>query len=327
MRAQLAAALLLAIGACTSPQQDQATAEQYICSDPPTRSAKGGQVACESFYAAYRAPEDPCAGAGSTLECVKLLRGLEMAGFSPNPSAGLIQPLSDPLTLGTAAVQGALNTHVVDMTITQGQTRGKITITTETLVDVSSGDDKTILRIETLSRDIDTQRISPADRRNLEAKHQESVGEIVTVTLNRSGGLSHISFRKGGGAEFAYDTDALGRFASLVESNYHGGRTVRQGDEAMRFDLSELLPSLDPSEGSISYSGKVVGKSVKNGRPAIVVSLLGTIMIEGQLVQGTGTYYVDMATGLALNGDMLLSGFSKAGASAEIRVTQSTALQ
>lgn len=76
----------LGVGACATTAQNmpEPTAEQYICADPAIRSEKGGQVPCEAFYSALRGEEDVCAGIGSTVECVKLLRGLELAGFSPN---------------------------------------------------------------------------------------------------------------------------------------------------------------------------------------------------------------------------------------------------
>lgn len=76
----LIAPLLLTLAACAG--QQETTPEQYICADPETRAEKGGQAACEAFYAAYRSPDDPCKGA-NTLECVKVLQGLESAGFTP----------------------------------------------------------------------------------------------------------------------------------------------------------------------------------------------------------------------------------------------------
>jgi len=81
----LPALVLLGLGACATAAQQasEPTAEQYICADPATRAEKGGQQQCETWYAALRGPNDACAKVETTVECVKLLRGLEMAGFYP----------------------------------------------------------------------------------------------------------------------------------------------------------------------------------------------------------------------------------------------------
>lgn len=74
--------LSLLTACATTQAADENTPEQYICANAETRVEKGGQEACEIFYAGYRTGDDPCNGA-TKLECVKMLQSLEIAGFSP----------------------------------------------------------------------------------------------------------------------------------------------------------------------------------------------------------------------------------------------------
>ena len=247
------------------------------------------------------------------------------AGQTQQPviEPGPVQPLERALTFGTEPVIAAKNTLKRRVDITVRGKSGRLNFITESTIDAIREAETTRLRIEATSKRLETKNIPDDEERALREQHTASEGEVLRVAIDHQSDSTKFSVSDGG-VPFEYDADEIGPFYDLFDFVYHGGNTVRQGEEILRFNLADVFESAAEDGADISYSGRVAGTTDHNGRQAVLVSLLGSMVINGHLIQTTGAYYIDVRTGLVAGGEMAIQGFRTGDATFNVLVTEET---
>ena len=255
-----------------------------------------------------------------------------VSGQSGQLTESDIRPIEGSITIGNASVQGAEYQSKNRLTLRQGGQSGHMETRMKALLDADFSSKKLQFLMEIVDAEMNVVNLT-VDKKAAEAlKSLKGIIVEMTFDVETSAFSAHVqgdapgsertaAFDLGGGDK---EKEKLRKVLNLLAENYLGGKTVRQGQEVMRFDLMQLLGGSSLSKAVVS--GRVIGQSVYKERPVVVVKAISEIVGKDQRLDTDSVYYVDMFTGISVFGTLGFSGVEKDGMQIAVQLTQTVDL-
>ncbi len=265
-------------------------------------------------------------GFWAAMVCVVLLTGCQTT--SGQLAGSDIHPITGAITIGNSSIQGAEYTTKNRITIREGHLSGYAETVVKSILDADFEAEAKTFRMEIVDADIDFVNLKGVDPKSSEAV-KTLVGTVFRMAFNAETGNISIDVKGGPvGDTGTQSVDLSGNdkekkklqhFLRLLVDNYLGGKTVRQGQEVMKFDLGRIFGG--PLEKTV-ISGRVIGQAMYNERPVVVIKAIGELVEKDKRLDIDSVYYVDAFTGISVFGTMGFSGLKEAGKDMEIQTTQ-----
>lgn len=236
-----------------------------------------------------------------------------------------LRPIEGQIVLGSASVGGAVRRETwKQRAYSRYGDQLQITTTTEARISVSRKGGTVSMQVAFTEADVDFDNMPwgegtyYVDVRNLK-------GTSLDIEYNAHSGTTLVSVEQYGVSFDRVDrrTHELGK---QLAREHFGGLIVRQRKKLPRLFIGSFSTPGEP-EIDLFVGGTVRGETMRDGRRIVVVMVDDVATLFGNTVEVKGHLYLDVASGLSIKSDYVVSGIRHDGGSNEFDVRRDVTIE
>jgi hypothetical protein len=232
-----------------------------------------------------------------------------------------VQPIVGSIIIGVRPVERGQQIDATKITLSENGRTQSMTLSIQSQIDVARTAEELMIRLEVLNAAVDISNADASEVAGIQQQLGQLPGTVFTLVVNMRTREERQKIRTG-----SFDVDmAQERSAGITRSirdGYMGGMAVYQNQEVARGKLSELLPTVNLGDISGASASRIISQTVYAGRSVVAVSTEGSLNFSGTSASLRGISLVDIATGVPIFSDFVLSGLRAGSSVQDIAMSQ-----